>query len=124
MAGPRRREDGAPADVPQEALDPAAERVRRKLVRFMGINLAILFAAVMAVALAFVYKSLSPQEAALPAGDAVTGTLDLPEGARIVSQALEGTRLSLHVALAGGGAEIRVYDLRDGRLIALYRLGE
>ncbi|MCR4267100.1 fimbrial protein [Nitratireductor sp. ZSWI3] len=113
-------------DEPREALDPAAERVRRKLVRFMGINLAILFAAVMAVVLAFVYKSVSPagqpEQAILLPGDGPTGTLHVPQGARIVSQALDGTRVSLHLQLAGGREEIHVYDLRNGQLAARYAI--
>ena len=67
-------------DKDEKPLDPAAERVRRKMVRFMGINLGILFAAVMAVVLALVYKSVStapetPGEVSeLPGGVAATGT--------------------------------------------------
>ncbi len=116
-------------DEPQEALDPAAERVRRKLVRFMAINLAILFAAVMAVVLAFVYKSLRSQptpvaeETILLPGDAATGTLDIPQGARVLSHSVDGMRVSLHVSLADGKQEIRIYDLRNGQLVARYSLG-
>ena len=51
MAGPALDEEN---DKP---LDPAVEKVRRKLVRFVAINLAILLAALMAVAAAIVYKS-------------------------------------------------------------------
>jgi hypothetical protein len=40
-----------------EQLDPATERVRRKLVRFMAINLGILFVALMAVVIAIVYRA-------------------------------------------------------------------
>ncbi|MDV2966387.1 MULTISPECIES: fimbrial protein [Nitratireductor] len=111
----------------QETLDPAAERVRRKMVRFMGINLAILFTAVMAVVLAFVYKTLSekPEEPAaaiaLP-GDAMEGVIDLPEGARVLSQSLDGARISLHVRLADGGEELRLYDLSNGIMAARFTL--
>ncbi len=122
MATPQEQED-----LEQEELDPAAERVRRKMVRFMAINLGILFAAVMAVVLAFVYKTLSsgPEEPvatiALP-GDAVEGSIDLPEGARVVSQALDGMRVSLHLRLADGAEELRLYDLASGRMIARFAL--
>ncbi|WP_299939076.1 fimbrial protein [uncultured Nitratireductor sp.] len=111
----------------QETLDPAAERVRRKMVRFMGINLAILFTAVMAVVLAFVYKTLNetPEEPAvaiaLP-GDAMEGVIDLPEGARVLSQSLDGARISLHVRLADGGEELRLYDLSNGNMAARFTL--
>ncbi|EKF41939.1 putative fimbrial subunit PilA [Nitratireductor indicus C115] len=117
-------------DEPQEALDPAAERVRRKLVRFMAINLAILFAAVMAVVLAFVYKSLRSQpapaaeETMLLPGDAKTATLDVPQGARVLSYSIDGMRVSLHVSLSDGKQEIRIYDLRNGQLAARYLIGD
>ncbi len=111
----------------QEALDPAAERVRRKMVRFMGINLAILFAAVMAVVLAFVYKTLNerPEEpaaaVALP-GETVEESIALPEGARVVSHSLNGTRVSLHLRLPDGREELRLYDLASGKMGARFEL--
>src|SRR5690606_16507642 len=47
-----------PAHLDEEKpLDPAAENVRRKMLRFMFINLGILFLALMAVMIALVYKS-------------------------------------------------------------------
>ncbi|MAS15653.1 MAG: fimbrial protein [Nitratireductor sp.] len=122
MATPQEQED-----LEQEELDPAAERVRRKMVRFMAINLGILFAAVMAVVLAFVYKTLSsaPEEPAatiaLP-GDAVEGRIDLPQGARILSQSLDGVRVSLHLRLADGAEELRLFDLTSGQMIARFVL--
>ncbi|MBN7757022.1 fimbrial protein [Nitratireductor aquimarinus] len=111
----------------QETLDPAAERVRRKMVRFMGINLAILFTAVMAVVLAFVYKTLSekpeePADAIALPGDAMEGVIDLPEGARVLSQSLDGARISLHVRLADGDEELRLYDLSNGNMAARFTL--
>ncbi|EKF18795.1 hypothetical protein [Nitratireductor pacificus] len=112
----------------QDTLDPAAEKVRRKLVRFMGINLAILFAAVMAVVLAFVYKSVQPtqttEETLLLPGDATHAAIALPQGARIVSQALDGMRVSLQLRLADGTEELHVYDLRSGQLQARATLGQ
>ena len=48
-----------PDNDDEKPLDPAAERVRRKLVRFMAINLGILFLALMAVVAALVYKSMT-----------------------------------------------------------------
>lgn len=122
----------APAQ-PQETdedrpLDPAAERVRRKLVRFMGINLAILFAAVMAVVVALVYKSMAPAEngearspAALPA-EALSGEILLPAGARILSHAISGNRLSLHLRLAAGGEAMLVYDMAEGRPVGRFTI--
>ena len=41
----------------EKPLDPDIEKVRRKMIRFMGINLGLLFLALMVVVAALVYKS-------------------------------------------------------------------
>jgi len=111
----------------EKPLDPAAERVRRKLVRFMVINLGILFAAVMAVVLALVYKSVTetgPQASSssptAPSSEMISGSIPLPEGARIISHAASGDRLTLHVALADEGEAILLYDIPEGRLVGRF----
>ena len=120
-----------PNDEDDTPLDPAAERVRRKLVRFMVINLAILFAAVMAVVAALVYKGMREnREIAVPAANVVIpsetirGEIAIPQGARVVSQSLSGMVLSVHVALADGSEAILVHDIASGRLIARLALME
>lgn len=118
MTGPN-----ATQDVEEEKpLDPAAERVRRKLVRFMGINLAILFAAVMAVVLAVVYQSLAPSDGAetassppVPSGESFDGSIALPENAQVVSHGVSGNRLTLYLRNADGSEVIRIFDLDAGR---------
>ena len=80
-------------DEQEKPLDPAVEKVRRKLVRFVAINLGLLFIALMAVVAALVYKSRTAAppateiavEAPSPEGIA-EGRIELPAGARIVSQ--------------------------------------
>ena len=61
-------------DEDEKPLDPAVENVRRKLVRFVGINLALLFLALMAVVAAIVYKSRTqgPAPAAISASEIPT----------------------------------------------------
>ena len=117
-----------PDNDDEKPLDPAAERVRRKLVRFMAINLGILFLALMAVVAALVYKSMTvPPEAPtvasdLPSANLTSGRIVLPAGARLVSQSLSGNLLSLHVALVQGGEAILIYDAAQGRVIARHEL--
>ena len=112
-----------------KTLDPAAENVRRKLKRFMFINLGILFAALMAVMIALVYKTFSTEPAgqqetqASSSSELMTGNLLLPSGAEIVTQSLSGNRLALHVRRSGGGQSILVYDLNEQRLVGRYELG-
>lgn len=114
-----------------EQLDPATERVRRKLVRFMAINLGILFVALMAVVIAIVYRAFlsdSPpgpevvtEIPAPPPGSMLTGEIALPEGARVISHALSGNRLTLDIEV-DGQRSILVYDIAEGRTIGRFTL--
>lgn len=112
----------------EKPLDPAAERVRRKMVRFMAVNLSILFLAVMVVVGAVVYRAFFSDRGATVADPvaatetgplAATGALSLPSGAEIVSQSLSANRLSLHVRQAGAEA-IFVFDLSTGQQVGRF----
>jgi hypothetical protein len=116
-------------EIEEKPLDPAVERVRKKLVRFVAINLGLLFLALMAVVAAVVYKSRSELPPAMPApasdipvpsGAVLEGDIALPAGARIVSQALSGGRLSLEIELPGGAHAILLYDLQERRIVGRY----
>lgn len=122
----------APEGEEEQPLDPAAERVRRKLVRFMVINLAILFAALMAVVLAFVYKSLpardgrvppaaSPSDPA-PSGELFDGEIVLPTGTRVVAHTTSGNWLSLHLRMQDGSEAIHIYRIDTGELTGRFSL--
>lgn len=117
-------------DEDEKPLDPAVENVRRKLLRFMLVNLGLLGIALIAVVGAIVYKSrtAAPDPAAVtqPAlqvpndGAVAEGSIALPAGARIVSQSLSGERVSLHVEEPSGQASIYLYDLSAGRMVARF----
>ena len=108
-------------------LDPAAERVRQRLVRFMAVNLTILFLAVMVVVGAVVYRAFlsdrgkepDPAAATETTPLAASGALSLPSGAEIVSQSLSANRLSLHIRQAGAEA-ILVFDLSTGQQVGRF----
>ena len=125
MAGPLE------SDEQEKPLDPAVERVRRKLVRFVAINLGLLFLALMAVVVAIVYRANrieAPQPQAvseLPApadGMPAEGTIQLPAGARVVDHSISGSRISLLVTLQGGRQAILVYDAAGGSMIGRFDL--
>ncbi|WP_274627562.1 fimbrial protein [Arvimicrobium flavum] len=113
-------------DNQEKPLDPATERVRRKLVRFVAINLGLLFAAVIVVMGAVVYKSMkesapppvAASDVAVPTGEMIEATISVPAGARIVSQSLFGNRVSLELELPNAAREILVYDFGERRIIA------
>ena len=115
-------------DEEEKPLDPAVEKVRRKLVRFVGINLALLFLALMAVVGAVVYKSRTLEPASIAGGDipAPEGTVEaeiaLPAGAKIVS--LSGNRVAIDAELADGSRTIFIYDFTERRMIGRLEIGQ
>lgn len=122
MAGIREEDEEQP-------LDPASERLRRRLVRFMAINLAVVFGLLLIVVGALVYRNMradppaQPPEAGVraPEGEGVlTGNIALPAGARIASQSLSGERLSVEAELSDGRRAIFLYDTRLARIIARF----
>ena len=119
-------------DEDEKPLDPAVERVRRKLVRFVAINLGLLFIALMAVVGALVYKSrtTAPPTAVetgldVPSPEGVIeGQIPVPAGARIVSQSLSGNRISLSLELADGSRAIYLYDVAERRMVGRFAVTE
>jgi len=120
--------DDESADKP---LDPAVERVRRRLVRFIGINLGILFIALMAVVGALVYRMnasapAAPETAAgvVPSGEAFAeGRIALPPGARVLSHAVSGNQLTLQVEFTDGRQAIFLYDMGERRMSGRFDIG-
>lgn len=119
------------ADEDQEKpLDPEVESVRKKLLRFMAINLGLLLLALMVVIGALVYKArnapaVSPPLASdiqVPAGEPLTGDIVLPVGTKIVSQSLSGDRISIDAELADGGRTIFVYDINERRIVGRFAI--
>ncbi|CDX34539.1 putative fimbrial subunit PilA [Mesorhizobium sp. ORS 3359] len=114
----------------EKPLDPAAENVRRKLVRFMIVNLGLLFLALMVVIGALVYKARNaPVAGPAPAGDVqppagapLSGDIVLPVGAKVISQSLSGNRLSIDAELADGSRSIFVYDIAERRIIGQFAI--
>jgi hypothetical protein len=124
MARPLAEEDE------EKPLDPEAEKVRKKLIRFMGINLGLLFLALMVVIAALVYKmGKAPGTGSAPAGDVqapagapLSGDIVLPVGAKVISQALSGNRLSIDAELADGSRSIFIYDIAERRMIGQFAI--
>ncbi len=118
-------------DEEEKPLDPAVEKVRRKLVRFVAINLGLLFIALMAVVAALVYKSRTAAppatevaiEATLPEG-VVEGQIPLPAGARIMSQSLSGNRISLSLEFSDGRRAVYLYDITARRIVGRFAVTE
>ncbi len=108
-------------------LDPAVERVRRKLARLLVASFGVMFLGLIAVFSVIVYRLNAPAGEAGLSGDAAIRLLSgdaairLPAGARIVSTALDGGRALLQVEKPTG-AELILVDLADGSILARYEL--
>jgi hypothetical protein len=102
-------------------LDPAQERLRKKLVRLLFVSGGIMIAGLIAVFSAIVYKLGEAGEGTrLSAGDPLAARLALPAGARILSADLDGGRALLVVEAAGGGQSLILLDLASGRVLGRY----
>jgi len=104
-----------------EPLDPAAERLRRKMTRLLMVSGGIMVLGFIAVFAALVYKlGLLGDAAAIGAGAPVEAAFPLPQGARIVSSSLDGDRALLHIEAADGAATLILVDLASGEVLGRY----
>lgn len=129
MARPLADEDPV-VEGREKPLDPEVESVRKKLLRFMAINLGLLLLALMVVIAALVYKARNAPPASpplagdiqVPSGEPLTGDIVLPVGAQIVSQSLSGNRVAIDAELADGSRAIFVYDMAERRIIGRFAI--
>jgi hypothetical protein len=113
----------------EEPLDPAAERLRRKMVRLLIVSGGIMILGLIAVFAAVVYKlgMLGPSDTAATASKGLSGAsvveapITLPPGARVVSAELDGSRALLTVEVDGASALVLI-DLATGKTLGRYTL--
>ncbi|MBA8878266.1 fimbrial protein [Phyllobacterium myrsinacearum] len=121
----------ADTETEEQPLDPAMERVRRKMIRLLAVSIGIMVIGLMAVLAAIVYKINQPVSGAVkqtathteapgqPIGDALVGeAITLDPGTRVLSHNLSGSMLSLETRLANGTRQILVYDVATKRVVA------
>lgn len=113
-------------DQDEKPLDPAMEKVRRKMVRLLAVSIGIMFVGVMAVMGAIVYKFTrpSPQQAVVassqgvPSDAPVEAVAALPAGFTIVGIALDGNRIAFNGRMADGKLRVMLYDITTSRIVA------
>jgi hypothetical protein len=116
-------------DGDEQPLDPAMERVRRKMIRLLAVSIGIMVIGLMAVLAAIVYKISQPVPEAVtaarsevpgqPLGAAMAGeAITLDPGTRILSHNLANSTLSLETRLADGTRQILLYDIATKRVVA------
>jgi hypothetical protein len=116
-------------DEDEKPLDPAVERVRRKMSRLMLIAGLTLGVGIFAVFAAILYKINAGGATGKPlAPDAATPSLTLagmgvPEGARLVSTALDAGRAMLTYDTGDGKLLLVVVDMRSGAVVGRLAVG-
>jgi hypothetical protein len=105
----------------EKPLDPATERLRRKMLRLLAVSVGTLIVAVMAVLGAVVYK-VSSRAPAVPEGPAPTLALDVPQGSSIEDMALGEGQALLRLRDGEGQVTLQRIDLSTGRTLARYTL--
>lgn len=130
-----------PDEQAEPPLDPAMERVRRKMIRLLAVSIGVMLIGLMAVLVAVVYKinrapetpvdearsDIPGQAASVPAKPEppklIESQINLTPGTRLLSQSLSGNELSLETLLPDGGTELIIYDYRESRIIGRIKLG-
>ncbi|EJL50097.1 hypothetical protein PMI09_05277 [Rhizobium sp. CF122] len=113
-------------DQDEKPLDPAMERVRRKMIRLQIVSGIIMFVSLMAVFGAVVYKTMrapakepaAVTSAGVPSDAPVSVTATLPPGFVIQSSSLSGGQIMFFGASAEGVMKSLVVDIQSGRIVA------
>jgi hypothetical protein len=106
-------------------LDPAAEQLRRKLVRLLFVSGGIMMLGLIAVFAAIVYKV--GQDGAGTAGrlgtlSPVESAIHVPAGYRLVRAELDGERALLTLEAPGGSTSLFLVDLASGAVLGRYSI--
>lgn len=110
--------NGQEREEEEKPLDPAAERLRRKMIQLLAVSIGIMLVGIMAVLGVVIYKTL-PQSG--DAGPAIVG-VELPAGEEIVDTALDGDRAMIRTR-AVGTDRLYVVSLSDGTILKRLDIG-
>ncbi len=110
-------------------LDPAMEKVRRKMIRLQIVSGSVMFISLMAVFGAVVYKAMGPSKTvqtqaeapnlAVPTGnDPMAVTASLPQGFAINNVSYSGGDMLFYGRLANGTRKALVFNVATGRFLA------
>ncbi len=103
------------AEIPH---DPALEAMQAKLRRFVIVSMATLGIGLLAVLFAIAWRAVNSGKDGAAAGAPFSSVIELPAGARILGETIDGGRLVVTVE-GPEGRSVLVYDLATGA-----RLGE
>lgn len=109
-------------------LDPAMEKVRRKMIRLQIVSGSVMFISLMAVFGAVVYKAVGPSKTApaaitnsaagVPSDGPVSATASLPQGFTIDNVSFANGDMLFYGRLANGTRKALVFNVQAGRIVA------
>lgn len=117
----------------EKPLDPAVERVRKKMLRMMFVSVGVMLIGLMAVLGAIVYKlgkygekttpvAVSSESLKVPDTAGVIGQIDIPDGAKILSATKDGQQILLTLQLANGDQQLWLYDIASQRQFGIIEI--
>lgn len=117
-------------EIEDKPLDPELEKVRRKMIRLLGVSIGIMFVGLMAVLAAVVYKvtqqdeetPVAASETAVPvetAPVAAAGPVEaaLPPGFVVEDVSLDGGNILFFGRLENFEARAFIVDVASGRIV-------
>lgn len=117
----------------EKPLDPAVERVRKKMLRMMIVSVGIMLIGLMAVLGAIVYKlgkygedkTVSASTNAplqVPEAASIIGAIDIPDDAKVISATKDGQQILLTVQLGDGKQQLWLYDIATARQFGIIEI--
>ena len=113
------------AEQDDQPLDPAMEKVRRKMIRLQIVSGSVMFISLMAVFGAVVYKAVGPSKPAtsaatntVPSDAPVAATASLPQGFTIENVSFANGDMLFYGRLANGTRKALVFNVHAGRFVA------
>lgn len=113
------------AEQDDQPLDPAMEKVRRKMIRLQIVSGSVMFISLMAVFGAVVYKAVGPSRTAAPTATAtvpsdapIAATASLPQGFTIENVSFASGDMLFYGRLANGTRKALVFNVQAGRFVA------
>ncbi|MFS8044350.1 hypothetical protein [Rhizobium sp. BR 314] len=118
-----------PEDQEEKPLDPALEKVRRKMIRLQIVSAAVMVVSLMAVFGAVVYKTMkqpakpaSQTSANIPSDAPAAVQALLPAGFTVQATALSGNQVLFYGTLASGQRQAIIFDYAIGRIVTTISL--
>ncbi|GKX33620.1 MAG: hypothetical protein MnENMB40S_12380 [Rhizobiaceae bacterium MnEN-MB40S] len=120
-----------PDEQDEKPLDPEMEKVRRKMVRLLGVSIGVMFIGLMAVLAGVVYKIVSADrgdvvtaasDLQFPADGLLEVEADLPDGFEVAQVSMNGGLLLFYGQSTDGASQVLLYDIGHARIVAVIDL--